>query len=217
MRAWLRQHKPDWLYELLPFLYAGSGVLTILVLQNGISLLPGAMLMLAGGSVHAMRKRARVGATKPPATRRDERTQASDLQPSHLMQITLGAANECGHPTIDAQHRDLCATANVLLDAVMTESPPNKVRTLLNELEGDLENHFRTEETILAGIDPQHAEQHKVLHDELLAKARLIIEHCRLGKIDVKEIVDFVAYDFVTEHIAKEDQRYFGKLAKSLR
>lgn len=217
MLAWLRQHKPDWLYELLPFLYAGSGILTIAVLQNGISLLPGAMLMLAGGSVHAMRKRARIGETKPPATRHDEKTPASDLQPSHLMQITLGAANECGHPTIDAQHRDLCATANVLLDAVMNESPSINVRKLLDELESDLESHFKTEETILAGIDPQYAEQHKSVHDELLAKARLIIEHCRLGKIDVKEIVDFVAYDFVTEHIAREDQRYFGMVAKSLR
>ena len=213
MIGWFRQHKPGWLYHLLPYLYILAGIGTIVVIANLMAIFAGTMLIVAGVNVHVMRKAARKR-IKEVATSFERRIREKEGGYG-LMHISLTQANECGHSVIDAQHRDLCATGNALLDAVMSGRPSAEIQAILTDLEKDLEVHFRTEEAILAEVDPRHAATHKRLHDDLLEKALHIIEHCRQGKMDVREIVDFVAYEFVTEHISKEDKQFFAKVRKA--
>jgi len=59
----LRSHKPDWVYELLPFLYIVGGVLAIIFLPSALGTLSGWLLVIAGGLVWAMRRSYRRGFT----------------------------------------------------------------------------------------------------------------------------------------------------------
>ena len=49
-------YKPKWLYEVLPFLYAVSGVATILTIKNNLAWISGLLLISAGGVVWKLRR-----------------------------------------------------------------------------------------------------------------------------------------------------------------
>jgi hemerythrin-like metal-binding protein len=213
MTEWFRQHKPDWVYNSLPYCYIFAGIGTMVLIANLTAVFAGSMLILAGVNVYMMRRQARKP-IKDVATKFVEQIREEENDQG-LMHISLTRANESGHPVIDAQHRDLCATANAPLDAVMSGRPSAEIQPILTDLEKDLEVHFKTEEAVLAKIDPLHAAKHKQLHDDMLKKALHIIEHCRQGKMDVREIINFVAYEFV-EHISKEDKQFFAKIRKGI-
>jgi hypothetical protein len=49
------RHRPGWIYETLPYVYAASGLLTMLVLRNAMSIFSGVLLLSAAGLVMWMR------------------------------------------------------------------------------------------------------------------------------------------------------------------
>ena len=51
-----RGHKPDWLYEILPYVYLIGGVLTILTLKNFMGTFSGLLLVSAGAAVWSLRR-----------------------------------------------------------------------------------------------------------------------------------------------------------------
>lgn len=207
MLEYFEKYKPDWLYEALPFVYVGSGLLTILALRNGVALFAGGMLIVAALTTLAMRAKVRLGLTMDGSAKEAG-------QPGTLMQISLGRAHECGHPQIDAQHRGLCATANALLDHVVSGGSVRAAEPLLVDLLIDLERHFADEEAIFLAHDRTLGERHAEAHRLLLDKAKGLVESCRGGQASIKDLVEFVAYDLVTQHIAKEDKVFLARFGK---
>ncbi len=72
----LNFHKPRWLYETLPFLYLGSGVASLTVLDHLLSVFSGLMLVSAAIVVWKLRYEHRhwnwIG-KKPAASRRQRK------------------------------------------------------------------------------------------------------------------------------------------------
>lgn len=52
-------HKPDWLYETLPYIYVVEGIATIANLGNTLSLFSGGLLISAGVFIWWMRRSSR--------------------------------------------------------------------------------------------------------------------------------------------------------------
>lgn len=205
----LRQHKPNWFYEALPLLYVAVGVATILTLQNFMAYFAGLLMIAAGAWTVWMRATARFGLSGAITL---------DRAPGGgFVRVALGPEQMSGHPVIDVQHADLCAIANTLLDHATRGGKSADAEPLLTELRDDLKRHFADEERLIAEYSPETYDRHVVAHGELMEKLRRLIDGCQSGRSSIKTIVEFVAIDLVTEHIAREDRSYFDKLPQSLK
>lgn len=114
----------------------------------------------------------------------------------------------CGHKIIDEQHYRLFCIGNELINSFLTKKSKSDVEVIVNELVDDIENHFNTEEGVLAENNHPISEEHKEIHRSLLAKATKIRELYHIDKISIRDIVGFVCYDVVAEHIIKEDLKF---------
>jgi diguanylate cyclase len=117
---------------------------------------------------------------------------------------------ECGHPLIDAEHRELFELANTLLEAVVSGK---NARPALDQLIGHVRRHFSDEEAILAEHAYPRLEAHRAAHASLLAKAaelRARMEHDDAG---LGTVVEFLARDVVARHLLTADRDFFPLLA----
>jgi hemerythrin-like metal-binding protein len=201
-----RRYKPSWLYELLPYGYAGAGVLTILLLRNGVALFSGILLVTAGGMIWYMRKSyRRSGRAGIPSGR--TRPGAVD--------IVWHADYESGNKQIDNQHIALFAVANVLLDEIGNHEPAEVINHTLKGLIRDIQVHFRDEEQLLERIAPALSSSHKVSHVRLLREAHRLSDRLAGGTASMSELAGFVVYDMIANHLANEDKLYLPALRRT--
>jgi hemerythrin-like metal-binding protein len=189
---------PDWLYNVLPYFYLCAGLLTIIVLRNGFGVFSGLTLMSAGGIVWLLRIRSR---------REDERN--DDTPPAHrLLHIRWDRSFECGDPVIDAQHRRLFGIGNGLIDAVFAKNSKADMELLLDEFVDHINEHFRTEEGIFAKAGNPVVNEHQKIHRSLLVKAANLRDRHRSGQVSIQDVVTFVVFDVLTEHIINDDRKF---------
>lgn len=193
---------PDWLYKILPYFYFCAGVLTIAVLRNEFGIFSGATLVSAGVIVWLLRGR----------SRREPQAEVEKTGTPGLVQISWNKSFECGHPIIDAQHRRLFGIANELIDAVLTKKPVLDVELLLDELVEHITDHFATEEALLGKTSHPVTQEHQEIHRFLLGKAANLRDRHRSGQIIISELVGFITYDVVTEHIVNDDRKFAAEL-----
>jgi len=196
-------------FRALPYLYMAAGVLVMVGLRNKLAVFSGLILIAVGGI--ELLRRARFSreqeaaesrmATRVRADREGHSTQA-------LMQISWRKSFECGHPVIDDQHRALFEIGDGLINAVLKNKARNHIEFLLDELTEHIELHFITEEAAMARTRFPLSDLHRQHHQELLERARALRESYRQGRLDVSELVGFIAYDVITEHIVREDLKF---------
>ncbi len=122
---------------------------------------------------------------------------------------------ECGHPVIDAQHRQLFAHANELLTAVSQDHPRPEINRCIASLIEEVVQHFRDEEVILTSANFATIEQHITLHRQLTAKAVALVVQFHSGTLDFSELYKFLAYEVVAQHMLGADRDFFPYLATS--
>lgn len=83
----------------------------------------------------------------------------------------------------------------------------------MHELVEDIENHFNAEEKIMEQHDAPISESHKTIHSGLLCKVKYYRERFHQGDLSMEELVGFIAYDVVSQHITKEDLKFKPKTA----
>jgi hypothetical protein len=71
-------HKPDWLYEALPYVYVVAGIATIANLGNALSIVSGGLLVSAGVFIWWMRRTYRRNQQRKSADRRTVDRRATD-------------------------------------------------------------------------------------------------------------------------------------------
>lgn len=196
-------HLPEHLYEALPFIYLGSGLLTVLALPNVAGFLSGAMLISAGATVWRLRYRYRRAFNCS-----EGHIDYPEDNGAGLVQILWKKAFECGHSLIDAQHRRLFGLGNELIAAVSTNSPAADIELLLDELIEHITEHFCTEEAVLAKTRHPISKEHQEIHRLLLVKATDLRNRLHNGLTVTSELVGFIVYDVITDHITKEDLKF---------
>jgi len=131
---------------------------------------------------------------------------------ANFVQLVWRPAFESGDERIDHGHRQLFADANELLGAILSEQSVDRVGVMVDRLIGDVLEHFRDEEAIVAAAGFPGIAEHKVLHAELASKAQKLLEDYRGGRQGVGEVFQFLTYDVVTKHMLGADRQFFAYL-----
>jgi len=197
---------PDRLYRLLPYLYAAAGVVTMLVLRNGFALFSGCLLITAGGLAWYMRWSYKEAA--------QARNMQSRTRPG-LIDIVWRQSFNSGNRLIDDQHRSLFSVANRLTDEITTHQPEPLIKETIRELIQDIQTHFKAEEEILEKAAPAMAEAHRAIHAQLIKEVGEIANRVVHKLSSVRELIGFVLYDVIANHLTQEDTKFFPLLKKT--
>lgn len=201
----LQGYKPKWLYRLLPYIYAAAGILTMLVLRNGLAIFSGSLLITAGGIAWFERRSFRKAATAGNMPGR--------INPG-LIDIVWRKRYDSGNKLIDNQHRSLFIVANRLTDKITNAESDNAIKETVRELLGDIQTHFTSEEEILEKAAPAMAGAHKAVHAQLLREVRDIADRVLRKKSSLRELIGFVLYDMISNHLTGEDSKFFPLLKR---
>ena len=199
----LRGYKPDWLYEVLPYAYLVAGLITIFTLKNVMGAVSGLLLTSTGAAVWLMRRSYR----SAMQDNLDQTSRGVDRgeQGTSLVKLIWRTSFEVGHEVIDRQHQGLVSLGNELINAVLTKRSKEFVHLLLHDLVDEVANHFQTEENIMAGYNNPLSEDHKEVHRSILARTKQLRDSFQESQLPVSDMVGFIVYDVVAEHIIKEE------------
>jgi|GEM_PF-639314 len=131
-----------------------------------------------------------------------------------IMPITWTSALETGHPTIDAQHKDLIATVDKLLEACQQGQAVDKVGPTIDYLVSYTKRHFTEEESLMLKSNYPDSAEHRNLH---VAFLQVVADmHAELQKAGptptlVSKIVRTVS-DWLISHIKQHDTKLAAHL-----
>lgn len=131
---------------------------------------------------------------------------------ANFVQLSWHAAYECGHPTIDDQHRALFQHANNLLTAILSACPVDEISMLIDMLIDAVVQHFKDEESIFTGVGFPGAADHAAIHRELVDHAVILVSRFHEGKLAIGELFQFLAHDVVAKHMLGADREFFSYL-----
>jgi hemerythrin-like metal-binding protein len=204
-REW---HKPDWLYNSLPWLYISGGIITAARLYNLIALFSSSMLIIAGITVLYWRYGYRSLLTEETVAKEKKKGNS-------LVKLTWRASFNCGNKVIDQQHRNLFNKANALIDAVTTDQMHIDFNEGLRNLIKDIQIHFRDEENILEHLAPAIAASHRETHKILLQKIQSAINDMFAQKTSKHELLAFLVFDIIASHLLQDDLEWQEVLKKT--
>jgi hemerythrin-like metal-binding protein len=201
-------HFPEIIYGALPSVYLCAGLLTMAVLRNWAAAFSGLAWISAAGIVWVLRYRYR-SAFNDSGGRMDVPEAANEAARGRVLtEIVWKPSFDCGHSIIDAQHRRLFGLGNELIEAVSTNKPQGDIEWLLDELVSHITDHFCTEEAVLAKTKHPITQEHQDIHRTLLSKAADIRDRTRRGEMPTTDLVGFIVYDVITDHITTEDLKF---------
>lgn len=117
-----------------------------------------------------------------------------------------------GVAEIDDQHRQLVEIVNKFEEALQRGKGSRQVSGILNDLFGYTQEHFATEERLLAAAGYPQLKLHQSQHRQLLQKLERFQFDYNAGRRVSAELHEFLAYWLVT-HILRDDKAYVGTLA----
>jgi hemerythrin-like metal-binding protein len=201
---------PAWLYNALPYTYLAMGLVvavTGFVMSNLLGVLSGILLICTGVMAFTMRMQYR----KDARVRAEFalRAQNENEDEYKLLQLTWRKQYESGNAVIDGQHQLLFNVSTALLNAILESRPSSEITVLLDLLLKDVGHHLLTEEKVLADLHHPISIEHKTVHDHLLGRLKSIVGKYRSGTLLFGELIEFVTYDFIAQHIVTEDKHYF--------
>jgi len=116
---------------------------------------------------------------------------------------------ECGYEEIDAQHKDLIDLVNRLHLSLLAPSGEENAVILIQDGMRVVQQHFASEEELMERVHPGRAEEHKKIHVALNRRAENLLDMYRNKKTGAMEILHFISYELVVQHILIEDQHFF--------
>ncbi|MDO8932848.1 MAG: bacteriohemerythrin [Rhodocyclaceae bacterium] len=124
-----------------------------------------------------------------------------------------------GCDVIDSQHKQIFDIVNELCDGVRRNhgASVEMTRKSLAALCAYTRNHFAEEERLMQAAEYPDFERHKQAHDQLVARIVEFEARLRAGGVkDANEVLPFLVGEWLSHHIAFEDQQYAGYLKRYL-
>lgn len=73
----------------------------------------------------------------------------------------------------------------------------------------DISGHFEEEEALIDSVSYPDADEHKKVHEKLLASALQMVTRHEQGHLEITEVLDFLAVQVVSEHMLKDDREFY--------
>jgi len=197
----------------LPFVM-DSGVTLDISSSIGIAMYPdqadtpNELLRFGDDAMYRAKKRGRnaveVFAGKVDATADDDQ---------QILRLVWKTAYASGNAMIDREHMELFHLANELIDlAVHKEVDHDRFNQVLDRLLTQVETHFGHEEALLNKVGYLDLEMHHQQHQALLAQVQALRQQSAEGHVPLERLMEFLAYELITQHITGEDQKFFPVL-----
>lgn len=137
---------------------------------------------------------------------------AAEDESARYINLHWSKIYECGNPTIDHQHRELCEQSHQLVMATVNCKPRAEVIPMVRSLLDKVSQHFRDEENILRKAFFPHAKEHQKAHATIAASATALFKQYEDEKFEQNELIYFLVYDMFFGHLLEEDRKYFAYL-----
>lgn len=117
-----------------------------------------------------------------------------------------------GAPALDADHKKLVEVANLVERGIEQDAWP-QVAAVIDQLISFGQDHFTREEAIMASLKFPETEAHRKLHQELLAKLRLLREKFAAAGTDAErktcaQVLGKIMQGWLMDHLLKHDMKY---------
>ena len=195
---------PDWLYQLLPYFYAGVGFLTIVILRSGMAIFSGLTLVSAGVAVWMLRYRYRHGIGTDRGGLSDVEFADADRVSDSAVHIAWRQTYETGNPGVDSQHRKLFGLGNLLIGAVRSNQPQPEIQWAIDVLIEHIKAHFHAEEASPTWMTRPKCKEHQEIHYSLIAKADKIRNRSYGETEAAGDLLRYIANDVIVDHVSKE-------------
>ena len=141
-------------------------------------------------------------------------SQAGQVEPDAVfIKLAWSQAYECGHSKIDSQHHALFDHANILLRAILSHAPKPEIMQQVNTLIAEIRQHFADEGAELRTIAYPDVQHHYELHYQLQERAAQLAERFEKDQLGEGELLHFLAYEVIAQHMLIEDRKYFPLFA----
>ena len=134
--------------------------------------------------------------------------------PLELVRLVWNEDFESGNAVIDSQHQSLFATVNQLLDLMSSRQSQQLTIPVLTDLLEHTGRHFLEEERILAELGYAELQQHAIEHGWLIRKGTDLLQKLKAETISIGEVVEFLSYEMVFQHMLQTDQKFFPLFRK---
>ncbi len=135
----------------------------------------------------------------------------ADAQGPAALHLVWQERYECGEPGIDAEHRELFALANALIDAMLPAAGRDgDAARAFDRLLEHVAAHFAHEEALLAQRGFSQLDGHRRAHAGLLGRAQVLRKEWHDGDAGLGAIIEFLAGDVVARHLFRADREFFS-------
>ncbi len=144
----------------------------------------------------------------------DGRNRSSSLRPERAdgtqpISVEWRREWESGIAETDSEHRILVLRGNRLLNLSITNPSPAIMSKAMDSFMEFCERHFENEERMLARIGYPRVEEHRTLHEELLAQARSLRADLERDIVNPEEFFHFLVDKLVVSHMLEADSDFF--------
>ncbi|MDR3221292.1 MAG: diguanylate cyclase [Candidatus Accumulibacter sp.] len=124
---------------------------------------------------------------------------------------------QCGEETIDRQHKNVFTHCNSIILAIEDENfSLDKLPEMIDNYISDLTEHFQYEEAMLARHAYPGLEAHSQIHRALLDRAWSVHRQAVAGDLSMDDLLLFVEWNGVVQHLLTDDHDFFPFLKKAL-
>lgn len=114
-----------------------------------------------------------------------------------------------GIEEMDAQHRQIIAMINEMIDNFEADARSEVVSAMLMKMTHYSLGHLKAEEKLLEEINYPLLEEHKELHNEFKLKVADFTTASTIGVNQVTPAILIYLAEWWTQHILGEDKKYF--------
>lgn len=129
-----------------------------------------------------------------------------------MLELRWDRSLECGDITLDAQHRELFDLINALLASIASFPDSTEVGLRLQVFQAHVAQHFHDEEALLERVGYPRLPQHQLSHKMLINKISTLRNDLREGRLDLSQVLGFLAVGVIRDHLVLEDKDFFPYL-----
>lgn len=132
-----------------------------------------------------------------------------DKKEENFLRIVWSVNFESGHAKIDEQHKRLFDASNKIFETMFYLKSHDEQRTVILDIMTNLKDHFTYEENVLSEINYPEKAYHSASHERLMKDAEILIQKFDNNEIQAVEVLNFIIFDVIAEHLYKQDTLYF--------